>query len=173
MYRCDWSNIMPKFFGLQVLLRGKGIKLVCPAHRVIQWYMRYVGFKPQTLRNAKWNYHCSGPLELYLYIQICTVLAKFLVLMFLYQIYRTQNKKKELEERTYTGCLINAQETWTSSKWSQGTTEDRCWTSPWLLGYSTVKLKEGWNEEEHVKKKRERIAAYHTRKRKCQLGRRC
>ena len=94
MYRCDWSNIMPKFFGLQVLLRGKGIKLVCPAHRVIQWYMRYVGFKPQTLRNAKWNYHCSGPLELYLYIQICTVLAKFLVLMFLYQIYRTQNKKK-------------------------------------------------------------------------------
>ena len=94
MCRYDWSNIMPKFFGLQVLLRGKGIKLVCPAHRVIQWYMRYVGFKPQILRNAKWNYHCSGPLELYLYIQICTILAKFLVLMFLHQIYRTQNKKK-------------------------------------------------------------------------------
>ena len=62
--------------------------------------MCYGRFKPQTLRNAKWNYHYSGTLESYLYIQMCTVLAKFLVLMFLYQIYRTRNKKKELEEKT-------------------------------------------------------------------------
>ena len=58
--------------------------------------MRYIRFMPQTVRNAKCGYHCSGPLESYLYTQMCTVLANFLMLMFLSQIYRTQNKKNEL-----------------------------------------------------------------------------
>ena len=43
------------------------------------------------------------------------VLANFLILMFLSQICRTQSKKKkkekELEETTFSGCLLNAQET--------------------------------------------------------------
>ena len=43
------------------------------------------------------------------------VLANFLILMFLSQICRTQTKKKkkekELEETTFSGCLLNAQET--------------------------------------------------------------
>ena len=56
--------------------------------------MRYIRFKPQTVRNAKCSYHCSGPLESYLYTQMCTV--NFLILMFLSQIYRTQSKKNEL-----------------------------------------------------------------------------
>ena len=75
--------------------------------------MRYVRFKPQTVRNAKCSYHCSGPLESYLYTQMRPVLANFLILMFLSQIYRTENKKKkkkeknELEETTYSSSLIN------------------------------------------------------------------
>ena len=42
------------------------------------------------------------------------VLANFLILMFLSQNCRTQGKKKkkkELEETTFSGCLLNAQET--------------------------------------------------------------
>ena len=100
--RYGWSNIMPRFLGVQVFLRGKEFKLVCPAQCVIQWYMRYVGFKPQTVQNAKRSYHCSGPLESYLYTQICPVLANFLILMFLSQIYRTlatHIHKKNLRKR--------------------------------------------------------------------------
>ena len=94
--RYGWSNIMPRFMGVQVFLIGKGFKLVNPGQCVIQWYMRYVHFKPQTVRNAKCSCHCSGPLGSYLYTQMCTVLANFLILMFLSQIYRTQSKKNEL-----------------------------------------------------------------------------
>ena len=40
------------------------------------------------------------------------VLANFLILMFLSQNCRTQGKKKKkLEETTFSGCLLNAQET--------------------------------------------------------------
>ena len=88
---------MPRFSGVQVFLRGKEFKLVCPAQCVIQWYMRYVGFS-----NAKRSYHCSGPLESYLYTQICPVLANFLILMSLSQIYRTLSThihKKNLSKR--------------------------------------------------------------------------
>ena len=61
--------------------------------------MRYVRFKPQTVRNAKCSYHCSGPLESYLYTQMRPVLANFLILMFLSQIYRTENKKKKKKKK--------------------------------------------------------------------------
>ena len=44
-----------------MFLREKGIKLVCPGQCVIQCYMRYVRFKPQTIRNVKCSYHFSGP----------------------------------------------------------------------------------------------------------------
>ena len=58
--------------------------------------------------------------------------------IFLSQIYRTQSKKKkkkkkEIVETTYSGCLINAQEIWTSSKWSQETTEDKEDLPLWLM----------------------------------------
>ena len=77
--------------------------------------MRYVRFKRQTVRNAKCSYHCSGPLESYLYTQMRPVLANFLILMFLSQIYIKDNKKKkkkkeeknELEETTYSSSVIN------------------------------------------------------------------
>ena len=67
--------------------------------------MRYGLFKPQTVRNSKCSYHCSGPLESCLYTQMCLVLDNFLILIFLSQIYRTrQKKKKKLENMTYSGC---------------------------------------------------------------------
>ena len=53
--------------------------------------MHYVQFKPQTVLNAKCIYHCSGPLESYLYTQTRPGLANFLILMFLSHIKRTQH----------------------------------------------------------------------------------
>ena len=73
--------------------------------------MRYVRFKSQTVRNAKYSYHCSGPLESYLYTQMCPVLANVLILMVLNDILRLSHQR---------------QETWTLSKWSQEITDDRC-----------------------------------------------
>ena len=84
---------MPIFLGVQVFLRGKGLKLVCPGHYVIQWYMRYVRFKSQTVCNAKYSYHCSGPLESYLYTQMCPVLANVLILMVLNDILRLSHQR--------------------------------------------------------------------------------
>ena len=76
---------MPRSCWVKVFFRVKGLKLVCPGQCVIQWYMCYIQFKPQTY-NAKCSYHCSGPLQSYLYTQMCPVLANCLVLMFLSQI---------------------------------------------------------------------------------------
>ena len=73
--------------------------------------MHYVRFKSQTVRNAKYSYHCSGPLESYLYTQMCPVLANVLILMVLNDILRLSHQR---------------QETWTLSKWSQEITDDRC-----------------------------------------------
>ena len=73
--------------------------------------MCYVRFKSQTVRNAKCSYHCSGPLESYLYTQMCPVLANVLILMVLNDILRLSHQR---------------QETWTLSKWSQEITDDRC-----------------------------------------------
>ena len=49
--------------------------------------------------NEKCSYHCSGPLESYLYTQICPVLANFLILMFL-SLQKTAKKVNLRKQHT-------------------------------------------------------------------------